>query len=933
MNSLPEQLGFVPRGAAVPNGLVSLRPVPARFERVEERDAVELALRIGKGWIDAVLFRRFADGRSSQVAAYWIDNADSKVSDDEIASLHRALWLCGEVPLLYVGGLTDVRIFSCVRRPDFWKRGEIICSPAITLKEQVSDAAFIERYSVLRLLDGMFWQEDTDDKQRLANYHDAAHQRLVRAVKAADEALGGNQRKELRRLLLLTVLVKYLEDRRVFPEDWFDRHQPGASSFLDVLQKGNPATLRSLFEALEEKFNGGIFAFSWEESQITGEDMRNLALFTEAKTDNGQIEFWKLYSFEHIPVEGISSLYEEFADRAKGAVFTPPLAVRLLLDFALPYREITGSERILDPTCGSGVFLVAAFKRLVLAWRAKNGWRKPTARGLKEILKQNLYGIELNPEAAHLTSFSLALALCDALQPKVIWEELRFDKLDGSNIVCGSFYDERETVLRTGGFDLVIGNPPFMRIEDDSHATNIPGREMAYSVLKESFALVREGGRVCLIQPYGILYNDSCRKFAQQVFGQQTLETVLDFISINNLFNASVTTVALLCKKALPETRHETRHLVFRRTVAVQKRLFFEIDHYDDHRVGQERVASCGWIWRVNLLGGGRLVELYDSLSHMPRLLDFIKSKGWAAAEGYIGKASKRRSPPCDWLTGQPCLPSEALQVGGIDRARITEVKETLFNHCRNRENYTPPLVVIKEHADLSIAFWNDSFLAYHKHVFGIFPKEMIGREKHAAGLKRFAEAFAERRETLKMLLQLTGTRAGVARATGSSKQNILDLPWPEKGFDFCEWEVALLDDLTGGMVEYVQRGGSSRLLLHNVRDKGMELFQRMFLVVLRGIYPNLRQVRWGAFGDFAYCAFCFGGRTELDWPDDSWTAEVRNLVYAQHGEALRTVRVVRIYHANTILLVKPKLLRYWTRSTAIRDADEVFSDLRHQGY
>lgn len=134
-------------------------------------------------------------------------------------------------------------------------------------------------------------------------------------------------------------------------------------------------------------------------------------------------------------------------------------------------------------------------------------------------------------------------------------------------------------------------------------------------------------------------------------------------------------------------------------------------------------------------------------------------------------------------------------------------------------------------------------------------------------------------------------------------------------------------------MVELVQKGESSKLLSTEVSGHNMELFQQMFLGMLRGTYPNIRQCRQGVFDGFGYCAFCFGERSELDWPDESWTAEVKQLVYARFGEALRTVRVLRIYHVNTILLVKPKWLRYWTRSTAIRDADDVFDDLREQGY
>jgi hypothetical protein len=52
-----------------------------------------------------------------------------------------------------------------------------------------------------------------------------------------------------------------------------------------------------------------------------------------------------------------------------------------------------------------------------------------------------------------------------------------------------------------------------------------------------------------------------------------------------------------------------------------------------------------------------------------------------------------------------------------------------------------------------------------------------------------------------------------------------------------------------------------------------------------------------------------------------------------QHGDALRTVRVLRFYESNTIVIVKPDRLRYWIASTAVRDADETLVDLRTQGY
>ena len=106
----------------------------------------------------------------------------------------------------------------------------------------------------------------------------------------------------------------------------------------------------------------------------------------EAKTLGDQRYLWELYSFNHLPVEVISHLYQRFV-QGSTAVYTPPFLAALLLDHAMPYGKLTGRERVLDPSCGSGVFLVGAFRRLVNAWRARHRWQTPDVNTLKKILR------------------------------------------------------------------------------------------------------------------------------------------------------------------------------------------------------------------------------------------------------------------------------------------------------------------------------------------------------------------------------------------------------------------------------------------------------------------------------------------------------------------------------------------------------------------
>jgi hypothetical protein len=57
------------------------------------------------------------------------------------------------------------------------------------------------------------------------------------------------------------------------------------------------------------------------------------------------------------------------------------------------------------------------------------------------------------------------------------------------------------------------------------------------------------------------------------------------------------------------------------------------------------------------------------------------------------------------------------------------------------------------------------------------------------------------------------------------------------------------------------------------------------------------------------------------------------SLLREQRGSSITVTRIARIYDRNFIFLLKPDRLRYWLRSTALRDADDVLADLRAQGF
>jgi hypothetical protein len=943
-----QHIDFVSADGAPLPGLVPVRGqgLGSLPLTIDEQAAVSEAASFRE--VDFVFFRRFSDGRSSHVAAYIVDNSPERLNEQALAELHHQLWLHGVAPLLYVAWPTRVDVMACARAPDFWEDDECRFKPA----ESIDTAADIDaeltkrsRFSAFRLADGTFW--DDPRNSALASHDKAAHQSLIRAVVDADNGLGGDRSPVLRRLLLLMVLIKYLEDRRVFPNGWFGRFHKGARSFFDVLRAEDPAKAERLLDFLERRFNGDVFKLPVNgRHRLTQGTLRRFAELVEGRTLRRQRYLWQQFSFEHLPVEIISHLYQRFVKGGHGTVYTPPFLASLLFDHAMPYERLTGKERVLDPACGSGVFLVGAFRRLINVWRSQNNWQRPEVATLKRILRESIFGVELEPDAIDLTAFSLALAVCDALKPEVIWKDLKLDPLRGSNLVEGDFFElvlnrsQRSHTILDQDFDIVLGNPPFVSAltdpgellnknaqQDNPDRGRLPDNQAAYLFLEQALETIPSDACVCLIQPHGLLYNRKAQPFGTFLWNRHRVEAILDFTSIRNLYTADPKTVAVCATVGPPAEDHLIEHLTFRRTFSVHERICFELDHYDRHRVPQQTAVSRPHVWRVNLLGGGRLVGVSERIRSMPTLEQYVDEAGWDYGEGFIVGNRKREAP---FLTGKPFLPTRALTESGIDEAKIGVVKESRFEGPRREELYTPPLVLIKENQSLPSAFWDKGYLTFRDKIVSIHAPRCS-----LVALQGFYETFRKRQETYRFCCTLNGSQSLVGKATAILKQDIDALPCPENPDElrFSFWEEALRDDVLEYMADYIRLGQNSDLLRRPAEMEHLREYSRLFRHLLGSVYDNLKADE-AVFLDGLICQpFYFGERPSAPWLTGGSTDALRELVYHQNHEHLRTVRVLRFYVENALLIVKPDRLRYWIRSTAIRDADETLVDLRQQGY
>ena len=444
-----------------------------------------------------------------------------------------------------------------------------------------------------------------------------------------------------------------------------------------------------------------------------------------------QYTFWKLYSFNDLPIELISNIYEDFLGKKEGVVYTPPYLVNLLIDEVMPITDFEKKDfKIIDPACGSGIFLVAAYRRMICWWRIRNNFKKPSAKNLKElknILKNNIFGVDKHKEAVRLAFFSLSLVLLDELSPKEIWENLKFDNLLEKNLICKDFFELINNNFFSNKFDLIIGNPPFIskltseakKIEKkkSKKRPKLPDNQIALLFLEQGISLCKDKGMLSLIMPAGaLLYNNNSYEFRKYFFGKFNLRQIIDFTPLSTLLfqSANVSTAAVFVENK-PSEKKDVLHLIIRRTKPTKEKIYFESDYYDFHKVSYKNAIENRLIWKANLLGGGRLKHLASRIQKVRSLNDYLeekKDKGWKFAEGYTTnnqiehrlnklKANKNKSEfenlekkykTPDYLLNKPAIRPGDFTENGINNDKIKMLK-LKYLYCSVKEKFLNRLI------------------------------------------------------------------------------------------------------------------------------------------------------------------------------------------------------------------------------------------------
>lgn len=473
-----------------------------------------------------------------------------------------------------------------------------------------------------------------------------------------------------------SIFIRYLEDRGVLDKDYFLKVARQKAGWTDLLRKcparsgldasekktyypralADKAFTYALFRTLARDFNGDIFPEIDEEESVVSS--KHLQLIQDLLYGDVGIEkqlFFYSYRFDIIPLDLISSIYEEFyhystnddekKDKARqdGAYYTPSVLAEFVLSRVLTPTVIKKKPRVLDPACGSGIFLVEAFRRIVrYEWHRK---KEPLTFGeLKEILKNQIAGIEVNEEAARITAFSLYLSMLHYLDPPAIDRQIKqgnklpyllatksrsqdhyhcilggvnafdVDKIESSALWRERFGDECAHII--------VGNPPWGKPGPKADAKtkarhktmvdwckknskSIGDQEASQAFLWRAVSFLKPNGKAGMLVSAGVLFKHSTttQAFRKQWMNSVKLDEVFNFAHVRKFFfNGAISPfLSVFFDKSLQDDR-PVRYWSAKQT-AILKETQTVLLSLHDLKILREKELYNNALWKTCWLG------------------------------------------------------------------------------------------------------------------------------------------------------------------------------------------------------------------------------------------------------------------------------------------------------------------------------------------
>ncbi len=392
----------------------------------------------------------------------------------------------------------------------------------------------------------------------------------------------------VQRILDRLIFIRTAEDRKIEP-----------NVLIGILRGGKANQYKQLtkvFRNFDDGFNSKLFAPHYCEEWKAGDKAIGEVIKGLYETKDGY-----RYDFSVISADVLGGIYEQYLSyvqgrksggkqkskrKSQGIYYTPKYIVEFIVKETLgevlrkaKLKEIQ-KIKVLDPACGSGSFLTAAYDKILETLTKQNPQTSLFAKF--DILKDNIYGVDLDTQAVEIAQLNLLLKV---LSQKTKLPTLQHNLSVGNSLVSGNieklekyfgpdyrkqrafnFEDEFRDVFKQGGFDVIIGNPPY--IKEYTNRTAFDGlHDSPYYQGKmdiwtlfacRAIDLLKDGGFFSFIAPSNWLTNAGASIFRDKILSEVQIVKFVDFGDFKVFKDAGIQTMIFVFKKDRSKKSYQT---------------------------------------------------------------------------------------------------------------------------------------------------------------------------------------------------------------------------------------------------------------------------------------------------------------------------------------------------------------------------------------
>ena len=454
----------------------------------------------------------------------------------------------------------------------------------------------------------------------------------------------------VQRLFDRLIFIRNCEDRELEPYDLLSALRQWKESKKGTLV----SKVRGVFKYFDETYDSKIFDLHLCDQVNISDDVLSDVITGLYTTEDGSI----FYDFSLIDADVLGNIYEQYLGhilsktkertkltesktkrKSEGIYYTPSYIVDYIVrntvgDMIKKRKTDVSKIKVLDPACGSGSFLIKTFDVLDEYYSKKEGYKQnkldisgvgTTYSTKLSILKDNIFGVDLDKQAVDIAQLNLLLKVAEKKRRlPILQKNIKNGNslIDDPNLVGDKAFKwekEFEEIMNNGGFDAIVGNPPYVRVQNlkyseidyfkNNYSSAFQRTDIYLMFYEKALKLLNVGGRIGFISSIQFINSEYGRGLRKLLLNNRIIE-IIDFGDLPVFSDAVNYTGIFIIEKGKP------KDFVYTKIESLDN-IELQIKTTKREMIAVNKLSENIWVLESN-----RLKTILEKVHNNPKLAD-----------------------------------------------------------------------------------------------------------------------------------------------------------------------------------------------------------------------------------------------------------------------------------------------------------------------